>query len=177
MTGNKDRVYIALYFRSYITSNPQLVQQYGTAAYHWAIIVESKDGNTKYAFDVKEDDAYPQQGIIGGWTYHKSYNVRPNRSLIWKSMIGKLPSNISHHDVGNLLNTKNIPLPLYNTSPIQNCVTWTKEAIAILQRNHYAETFDIDHFVNLAVEDAAEAYAAHPRLDAITTSNHTNRPM
>jgi len=177
MVSKKIRVYVALYFRNNITSNPQLVQQFGTAAYHWAILLESKDGDTAHAFDVKEDDAYPAQGIPGGWAYHDSYDMRQSRSMLCKIMIGKLPPNIDAHGVGSMLNTDNIPLPLYDTDPIQNCVSWVREAIAMLQQNGCAENFDINQFVNYAVEQGAKSYAANPRLNAAVPLNYTNRPM
>ena len=97
--------------------------------------------------------------------------------MLCKIMIGKLPSNINAQDVGNMLNTNNIPLPLYDTNPLQNCVSWVKQAIAMLQRNRCAENFNIDQFANYAVQQAAQSYAANPRLDAVTTSNYSNRAI
>lgn len=177
MVRNKNRVYVALYFRNHITSSPHLLQEYGTAAYHWAIIVESKNGNISHAFDVKEDDAYPQQGILGGWTYHETYDIRRSRSMLCKVMIGKVPPTISAHDIGNMLNTNNVPLPLYDTDPIQNCVTWLRSAVAMLQQNKSAENFNLDWFVEFAVQEAERSYAANPRLNTVVASNYTNRPM
>ncbi|EPE31770.1 hypothetical protein GLAREA_11852 [Glarea lozoyensis ATCC 20868] len=117
MARNKNRVYVALYFRNYITSDPRLVQQYGLAAYHWAIFVEAKGGQPSNCFDVKEDDAFPAQGIAGGWAYHTRYGVKQSGSMLAKIMIGKLPPNIDEHGVGDMLSPKNLPLPLYNPQP------------------------------------------------------------
>jgi hypothetical protein len=46
MVSDKIRVYVALYFRNFITSDPALVKQYGTGAYHWGIYLETKDEHT-----------------------------------------------------------------------------------------------------------------------------------
>jgi hypothetical protein len=51
MVSDKIRVYVALYFRNFITSDPALVKQYGTGAYHWGIYLETKDEHTaQYVF-------------------------------------------------------------------------------------------------------------------------------
>jgi hypothetical protein len=121
MVGNKIRVYVALYFGNFITSESRLVQEYGSAAYHWGIYLETKDQKSAHVFDVKDEDAYINQGIPGGWTFHSIYDVRRSRAMLCKVMISKLPPTVDSRGVGNMLSK--ILLPVRDTTPVQNCVT------------------------------------------------------
>ena len=71
--------------------------------------------------------------------------------LIGRIIIGKVPDGVSSTDVKEYL--KMVPLPVKNTHPQQSCVTWAADAISALQKQGWAEKFDVGQF-----QDEALAY-------------------
>ena len=68
--SNKDRGFIAAYFRQAITSNPASREELKHAAYHWAIWVEPKGSRGEgSSYDVKHHPSYPTVDDPGGWRY------------------------------------------------------------------------------------------------------------
>lgn len=178
MPSNKLRVYVALHFCASITSNPQLRKDFGYAAYHWAINIETKDGENCHAYDVKKRDYYPNILGSSAWQYNSLSLTRKSRTLLCKIMIGKLPPTFNPEQVGEMLNEASIPLPRDDTNPIENCVTWTRQAIQVLQQKGCAENLNIEKLMNFALQKADLCYNKNPQLTAGSKRfNATSRPM
>lgn len=179
MPRNKHRVYVALFFRAHITSEPQLRKEFGHAAYHWAIYVESKDGENTHAFDVRKGDYYPNVPGSGAWTHNSLSLTRKSRTMLCQIMIGKLPPTITPQQVEEILSEGNIPLPNDNTDQVENCVSWTKLAIQALQRKGCAEkSIRVDRFLDFALRQADLCYDGDPQLRTESRMfNATSRPM
>jgi hypothetical protein len=163
--SNKDRVYVCLYFRQGISNNPDLRQEYGLAAYHWSLLIQPKGseglGST---YDVKFTDAYGNLPGSGGWQYYyrSDADMRRSRAILCQIMIGKLEPGTSPDDVNELL--RRIPIPVENTDPVQNCVTWLRYALRQLQQQGCAEDFDIDEFMAFALRLGDEKLGQDPGL-------------
>lgn len=150
---NKDRVYVALYFRQGISNEPALRQQYQHAAYHWAILVMPKGSEgVGSTYDVKYQDTYSNVPGSGGWKYfyRGRADMRQSRAILGQVMIGKLPPEISSDDVDQMLS--GIPIPEDNADPVQNCVSWLVHAIQELQQHNCGEQFDVNQFMNDALQ-------------------------
>ncbi|ERF73302.1 hypothetical protein EPUS_03135 [Endocarpon pusillum Z07020] len=175
--SNKDRVYVALYFRQGISNEPALRQEYQHAAYHWAILVMPKssegEGST---YDVKYQDAYSNLPGSGGWGYfyRGEADMRQSRAILGQVMIGKLPKNIGSGDVDQML--RRIPIPQDNTDPVQNCVSWLVHAIQELQQHECAEQFDVNQFMNDALQLGDRKVSQDPLLRSQPfKENYTSR--
>ena len=49
---------------------------------------------------------------------------------------------------------KEVPLPAEDAVPLQNCVSWLRQAIKNLQERGCAEKFDVDVFMDEALKSA-----------------------
>lgn len=88
-------------------------------------------------------------------------------------MIGKVPPETSCSDIEERL--KSLPLSQEDAVPVENCVTWTKFAIQALQTANLAELFDLDAFMDYALE-YADRRLKNPEGLA-DTMNYTRRRM
>ncbi|MCJ1448516.1 MAG: hypothetical protein MMC23_009033 [Stictis urceolatum] len=173
--SDKDRVYIALYSRQGISLVHSQRDSMKHAAYHWAIYTESKHSQgTGQSYDVADEDSYVNIPGSGGWKYRYSPNVsRVNsRSMLGMLMIGKLPLNVTTAQLNQLM--KEIPLPQEDKEPLQNCVSWTREAIGRLQQHGCAEVFDIESFMDDALAQADDWLQRKQSLGAVRL-NYTKR--
>lgn len=150
--GDKDRVFVAVYFRQAITSDEKTRNELQHAAYHWAIWVEPKDSSGEgSSYDVKQHPAYANIGDPGGWRYNyrEAADFGRSQCMLGRIMIGKLPKGVTIKDLHDAL--QKLPLPRENTDPAENCVTWTKGAIGELQQRNWVEQFNLDRFMDDAL--------------------------
>lgn len=177
--SNKDRVFVAVYFRQGITSDSKSRDALTHAAYHWAIWVEPKGSRGEgSSFDVKQHPPYTNIGDPGGWryTYKDTADWRRSQSMLGRIMIGKLPKNTSKQDLNAIL--EKLQLPQEDAAPVQNCVSWTKDAIEHLQKRQLVEQFDVDQFMDHALSLGDDWYQTSRDLKAGPKKvNYTNRDM
>lgn len=174
--SNKDRVFVCLYFRQGFTNNPAARQQYQHAAYHWAIFVAPKGSEGPgFVYDVKFTDPYSNIPGSGGWQYYGgSADLSRTRSILGQIMIGKLPPNTRADDVNQILG--GVPIPQDDVEPTQNCVTWISHGIQELQRHGCAEPFDVNAFMDDALQRGDEWFAQNTSLTGpIPKENYTQR--
>lgn len=71
---------------------------------------------------------------------------------------------------------RGVPIPTDNVEPVQNCVTWIAHAIQTLQENGCAESFDVNDFMNDALQMGDEWLAQNPTLTGLPAKeNYTSR--
>lgn len=172
---NKKRVFVALYFRQSITSDPNS-QDLGPARFHWAIWIEPKRSRGEGAcYQVISQPTYRNIPGSGGWTYNYRTDADYNRSnsMMVRIMIGKLPRGTGYNDVDALL--RQIRLPRENSRSVENCVTWTQAAIEQLQRRRCVESFSIRRFVDHAQQRASRLYVTREWQDRKLKENYTRR--
>ncbi|PWY94725.1 hypothetical protein BO94DRAFT_282623 [Aspergillus sclerotioniger CBS 115572] len=176
---NKRRVLVTLHYRGALSLRENR-ERLGFAVYHWGILVAPKasTGRGCYSFDVSDGiNLDPGSGVNRNpnfeWVLRAKTGVNPLPSshLLGRVMIGKISHDVSFEQLDALL--RSIPLPRKGVSG-ENCVSWTRAAVAKLQEKGWAERFNIDCFM-----DDSLAYA-HQRMDADDVKsiiNYTSRPM
>ncbi|KAI0515180.1 hypothetical protein F5B22DRAFT_656366 [Xylaria bambusicola] len=176
---NKTRVFVALYSRQGITSHEQS-HELGYARFHWAIWTEPKgstgDGS---CYQVIKADTYVNIPDSGGWRYNyiKAANCPRSRSMLGRIMVGKIPNGIDQDAVDDVLSK--VPVPRDNTDPAENCVSWTLAALKeLVQHGWVDDYFDLEHFMDWALERATEWCSIERRPDGQKEKlNYTRRPF
>lgn len=174
MTRGKNRVFVGLYFRQCITANPDSTSL-NHARFHWAIRVEPKGSDGRGAcYEVKEEDVYVNVPGSGGWRYHCTAD-ESEPMLIGRIMVGKLPPGIDAASVDGLL--REVPLPREGAEPLENCVSWTEEALGVLRGRGWVEEFDVKEFMEHARDRATVWFEGGVYPGKVSTENYTQRPM
>lgn len=93
--------------------------------------------------------------------------------MMGRIMVGKIPNDVTKEQVTAVL--LGIPLPRTDTEPVENCVSWTKEALAELQQKGWADQFDIQSFMHHALERAMSWLEAGYFPRANIKENYTQR--
>lgn len=134
---------------------------FGYAAFHWGIILmPESDPNGEQAYssfdatDATELDpvTFRMTNPTMDWWFRVREEVDPTApSKLIGRVIGKVPGDVSSTDVKEYL--EKVPLPVKNTHPQQSCVTWAADAISALQKQDWAQQFDVGQF-----QDEALAY-------------------
>jgi hypothetical protein len=129
-------------------------QKYGWATYHWAILTRPKDVrkvSKSASYDVTDAAVLSKDGTRylpadGSWHFRYRNPVSPLNSghFLVATDIGKLPKNVTYAQVKDLL--ARTTWPQSGQVPVQNCVSWTREAILDLQRAGFVDG-------NLSIED------------------------
>ncbi|EXJ91608.1 hypothetical protein A1O3_00156 [Capronia epimyces CBS 606.96] len=106
------------------------------------------------------------------WVFRTKVQVDDLHSgnQIGRIMIGKVPSDVTDSEIEAILNE--VPLPIKDATPKQNCVTWTVAAIQALQKRGMAEAFDVNKFMDDALE-LADQWLENPGPNKF--HNYTNR--
>ncbi|KAL7918251.1 hypothetical protein ACQKWADRAFT_249366 [Trichoderma austrokoningii] len=149
------RIAVALYRRDPYSSDPKERQFYGHAAYHWGILIVLPDGgyDAYAATDRNEIDWEKgrQENASGDWWFYARRGVDPKRSgkLLGSIIIGTAPSTTKRDDFELFL--RQVPLPIKNMHPQQDCVTWIGNAIRKLRDEHYAADFKVGKFLDWAL--------------------------
>ena len=91
------------------------------------------------------------EGVIpGGWKLEpRNSDAQSSRRLIGRIMIGKLPAGKGYREIEALL--RQVPAPVESSS--ENCITWTMNAIRLLQGQEptpWAEEFNVEEFMDQA---------------------------
>ncbi|KIW77207.1 hypothetical protein Z517_09653 [Fonsecaea pedrosoi CBS 271.37] len=107
------------------------------------------------------------------WRFRSKTSVNPMHSgrLLGRIMIGKVPPRITIEGVDDIL--RQVPLPIKNSTLVQNCVTWVLAAVEVMQKQDLAEAFDVDQFSIKALE-LADQWLKDPNPRHF--HNYTNRP-
>lgn len=177
---NKRRVFITWHHRHEFSIGENR-QRFGSAAYHWGVLISPKKSVTRdcYAYDVSDGPhPDPMTGVDHNpnrdWVFRAKPNVNPMLSghLLGRIMIGKVPRSVTHAEIQTCL--ESIPLPRKGVLPEENCVSWVKSAVRRLQEKGLAERFDIDRLV-------ADSLAfADQRMESPNSTaniiNYTSRP-
>ena len=87
-------------------------------------------------------------------------------------MIGKLPPGVKTAHVNQLL--AEVPILLEDADPVQNCVNWMRQAVVALQRQEWAEGFDVDVFMDDALAQA-DKWLVEKGGSKVTRINYTSR--
>lgn len=166
---------MGIYFRPGITRHPEGVGL-GYARFHWGIWIEPKGSRGKGTiYQVFYEPSYSNIACSGGWGFYKEIfeDKTIGLNMMGRIMVGKIPSDVTKEQVAALLS--GIPLPKMDTEPIENCVSWTKDALAELQRRGWADQFDIESFMDHALERATSWLEAglFPRTNV--KENYTQR--
>lgn len=172
---NKKRVFVALCSRQFVTADSNS-HALGPSRFHWAIWIEPKGSKGKGAcYQVFYEPAYSNIPGSGGWTYdyRPDTNYKTSNSIVVRIMIGKLPNGTGYNDVDSVL--REIELPREHAPSLENCVTWTQEAIDQLQRRNCAESFSTSRFMDHALQRASHLYDTRKWENAQLKENYTQR--
>jgi hypothetical protein len=147
--SNKRRVMLTIHHRDELSLGPNRARL-GYATYHWGILIQPKKskGSDSNAYDVSDGAFNPNFE----WRFRATRGVDPLRSgrLLGRVMIGKVSNNVADTQIEAILRA--VPLPVQNTTPEQNCVTWILAAIPALQQHGLAEVFDVDQLLASALQ-------------------------
>ncbi|VUC20652.1 unnamed protein product [Clonostachys rosea] len=151
------KVALAVCHRDYF-SRGHSRETFGQSAFHWAITVipEITNGNDCDEYDATDSSEIDQTTwrMINpsmDWYFRVRSDVSldHNPKTIGRIVIGIIPEEVSKSDIKDLFEA--IPLPVKNTHPQQNCVTWALCAVQELQKQGWATSFDIDQFKDWAL--------------------------
>ncbi|RMD44942.1 hypothetical protein DV735_g144, partial [Chaetothyriales sp. CBS 134920] len=176
MPGGKQRVFVNLYFRDHISRTEEGIRM-GHARFHWAVWVQGKNSKgLGYTNEAIQEDYYSNVPGSGGWKFrHRPANWVQSGKLMVRILAGKLPQGTTHEDVRGLLAT--IALPRPDVIPMENCVTWTRQAIVLCQERGWMEQFDVDTFMNNALQLGAKCLDTDKYPDEKSVANLTGRPL
>lgn len=178
---NKRHVFLSLQHRSALSIRENR-QRLGHAAFHWGILICSKNPTESNCcvFDASDGILLDETTGInlnpdGNWNFREKTYTDPQAiaHFLGSVMIEKLPKGITNAGFRDIL--KDIALPQPGAKPEQNCVSWTRNVILELQEKGLVEQFDLDRFM-----DDALAYADKHLRDYNSTPasiNYTDRPM
>lgn len=199
MRKDKHRIFVAIYHRGLYSfgANRALL---GRAAYNWGIMVAPKGWvqrqlmsrtNPFFSYTyhaTNEIDMNPATGMNnnpnGDWYFRREDGIsRCGSNPLGLVMIGKLSRTIASVDVDIYENgfseiearLRTVPLPQRDATPQQNSVTWTIEAIRVLQNFGYANPFNLDEFMSWALEYADERFQFPTSTEDMV--NYIDRPM
>ncbi|CAH0018371.1 unnamed protein product [Clonostachys rhizophaga] len=156
------KVALALCHRDYF-SRGHSRETLGHSAFHWAITVvpETTHGNDCDEYDATDSSEIDQKTwrMINpsmDWYFRVRSDVGldHNPKTVGRIVIGSVSDEVSRADLKDLFEA--IALPVKNTHPQQNCVTWAMSAVQELQRKGWVQEFDIDQFKDWALSYADE---------------------
>jgi hypothetical protein len=85
--------------------------------------------------------------------------------LMGHLIIGEVPKGVSMDELKDFFGA--VPLPVKDSNPQENCVTWVIKAIQALQKQGWVPDLDLEELKSSAVAYADERLRAGPReLDA-----------
>ncbi|KAF5138857.1 hypothetical protein E5D57_002643 [Metarhizium anisopliae] len=178
MTGGKYRVSVAGFRRDFISDDPSLETTYRHAMFHWGIWVERKDsGGPGRLYHVEEHPPMNSAGgvIPGGWKLElRNSDSRTSQRLIGRIMVGKLPAGKGFDEIEALLSQ--VPTPVEGNG--ENCITWTMNAIRLLQRQEpiaWAEEFNVEEFMNHAYSRIKDWHLKNKWRHADHKESYVNR--
>ncbi|KAJ5756306.1 hypothetical protein N7533_005849 [Penicillium manginii] len=145
----------------------------------WSIIIRPKkpQGHDSDCFDIRHTSSEPvrrnQPKPKGDWQFRAITQYEPSKDhrLLGQLMIGKIPLEVSHNEIMELL--KDIAYPRKDAQHHENGINWIRTAIRHLQMTGIAEEFDVDEFLDHARDRAM--VASHDGRPF--TVNYTSRPM
>lgn len=166
---------MALYSRGGVTSATQSHELH-YARFHWAIWTEPK-GSTGMGscYQVLKGDSFVNVPGSGGWRfdYSRTANYTRSNAMLGRIMVGKIPSNVSPDHVSAIVSR--IPLPRDNVAPVENCVSWTMAALQELQRHSWVDDFNVQGFMDHALDRASCWYRDNYNLRRNVKENYTER--
>lgn len=163
---------VGIYHRDRFSSgNSRRVFGYG--AFHWGILFipsfGSSNPSSSLSFSTESEEYYAYDSTDAtaldpvtfrvvnpsmDWWF-RSKKVTPDEST---KLIGRIilttNSDLAGDDVQAAL--KSVPLPVKNTHPQQNCVTWTEDALKEMQDKEWVAQFDVAEFKDWALSKADE---------------------
>jgi hypothetical protein len=131
------------------------------AAYHWSIMImpktEASQGQDRYVFDATDASSIDPDTFrltnptMDWWFRHRNDDAAPALipKLLGRIVIGRVPDGMSYDDFVAFF--RQIPLPIRNQEPQQNCVTWAVSAVRALQQQGWVQEFDLDQFKDWAL--------------------------
>lgn len=157
-------------------------QRLGHAAYHWGILISPKTstGRDCHTYDVTNGirmdpvtnlDLNPEYD----WYFRAQDQLDPTlvSNLLGMVMIGKVPERTEYADIQARLEA--IALPRKGDIPEENCVSWARCAVEVLQRNGLVEEFDIDGLMDDALAYADQRIRGFEHTPDVI--NYTGRPI
>ncbi|KAI1750365.1 hypothetical protein F4782DRAFT_532474 [Xylaria castorea] len=157
----KTRVFVAAYFREGITSSEGSYELLQHARFHWAIWIEPK-GSTGIGacYQAMKYDEFVNIPDSGRWQYEyiNTADYTRSASMLGRIMVGKLPKDVSPELVADIL-FGGVPLPAENNDAVENCVNWTMAALRELQLRGCVDNFDIQDFMDHALQRANSWYS------------------
>lgn len=195
-TKNKDRVFVALNYRRGITGEPNSFRL-GHARFHWAIWTEPKGSKWEGACyqvvnnedEEKGEDASASTlpgsiastlpGSVGSsrFDWRAASNLRSSRSLVGRIMVGKLPPELDPEQLADILGEVKLPPRDDDTDPLQDSVVWVRKALQTLQNHGAVEKFDVDVFMDHALQQVSEFYDSGFYPQDMLLDNYTNRSL
>ncbi|PHH53418.1 hypothetical protein CFIMG_001613RA [Ceratocystis fimbriata CBS 114723] len=141
-------------------SNPEFRREYGDAAYHWGIMVNTPydwtcNGNLYHAKNQRQIDAVTCQHLdTMEWVFEvrSHFMLAYSPRLVAYAVVGHVPKGVHEITIYHMLEA--IPLSQDSTGSIQTCFTWVDQAIHSLQRAEYIKGFDLAQFKSWAMKVA-----------------------
>ena len=142
MFDHKKRLYVALYFRSSLST------------FHWSLLLVEKNGvgedvaSHRYHVTTLDDS----NKLTEVWKYDKDAyaNLYRSRTIVSLVRIGKVGKD-QEAVIGDLVE-KDVPIVQGDLS--WTCRVWVLEAVKVLQRNGVISSFDVDELESFCKEKA-----------------------
>ncbi|KAK0388002.1 hypothetical protein NLU13_4246 [Sarocladium strictum] len=160
---------VALYHRDHF-SQGSARRAFGPGAYHWAIVVMSPEGE---AGDRRVFDATDASNIdpttfrlinpAMDWWFRAQETEDPSLAakLMGHLIIGEVPLDVPMDELKHFF--AKVPLPVKDSDPQENSVTWVAKAIQALQRQGWVPELDLEQLKSSAVAYADERLRSEPR--------------
>ncbi|KAL2201715.1 hypothetical protein CC79DRAFT_1338455 [Sarocladium strictum] len=151
---------VALYHRDHF-SQGNARRAFGPGAYHWSIVVMPREGDhgDRRVFDATDasniDPAtFRLINPAMDWWFRVQESEEPSLAakLMGHLIIGQVPKGVSMDELKDFF--ASVPLPVKDSNPQENCVTWVIKAIQALQKQGWVPELDYQEFIDAAISFA-----------------------
>ncbi|EPE09013.1 serine threonine protein kinase [Ophiostoma piceae UAMH 11346] len=134
-------------------SRGRMRQVFEYEAYHWGLLMgpevpAAPDFWSFDATDASEIDpvTFRMTNPTMDWLFRArdSVDLDTNSIILGRMVIGEVPEGMLFSELRDLLRA--VPLPERNREPQQSCVTWTVNAVKLLQERSLVPQFDLQTF-------------------------------
>ena len=181
---NKRRIYVTLHHRGPLSLKEHR-KLLNLASYDWGIMVSPKrsKGADSRAYSVSDSVAAgptsrlsisSDGNVCGDWHFRSDVkDAAQDPRLIGKFLVGKLLIFPTYSAFEDIMTT--LPMPELETG---SCVTWTRDAIRLLQEKILVQTFEVDDLMTFMWKTAnswIDSGEIHPHEVDLTTMIKSER--
>ncbi|KAF1821259.1 uncharacterized protein K489DRAFT_270406 [Dissoconium aciculare CBS 342.82] len=146
---------VAVFHRGALSLGAENRQNLGEAIYHWAILIRPKDiSHLKESIVVDATDGVRQDPVTDKdlnptheWFFRvrEGFDPLATANFLGAVNIGTLPRAPSIARIREML--EGLPLPRKDRRPFENCVSWAKQAIVMMQMAELVDSRPVDEIM------------------------------